>query len=76
MYSPVRKEKACYYTKFFLSILHTYKIKVCLLLGVGRVTQPVKRLSYGLDGPGSNHGGDETFRPSRQAMGPTQPSVK
>jgi len=31
---------------------------------------------YGLDGPGSNPGGNEIFRPSRQAMGPTQPSVK
>jgi len=31
---------------------------------------------YGLDGPGSNPGGDETFRPSRPALGPTQPSVK
>ena len=25
---------------------------------------------YGLDGPGSNPGGDEIFRPSRPAMGP------
>jgi len=30
---------------------------------------------YGLDGPGSNPGGDEIFRPSRPALGPTQPSV-
>ena len=28
---------------------------------------------YWLDGPGSNHGGDEIFRPSRLALGPTQP---
>jgi len=33
-------------------------------------------LSYGLDGPGSNLGGDEIFRPSRPALGPTQPPVK
>ena len=26
---------------------------------------------YGLDGPGSNSGGDEIFRPSRPAVGPT-----
>jgi len=25
---------------------------------------------YGLDGPGSNPGGDEIFLPSRQALGP------
>jgi len=30
---------------------------------------------YGLDGPGSNSGGDEIFRPSRPALGPTQPPV-
>ena len=41
MYSPVRKKKAYYYTKSFLSILSTYKIKVCLLLGVVRVAQSV-----------------------------------
>ena len=31
---------------------------------------------YGLDGPRSNPGGDEIFRPSRPAVGPTQPPVK
>ena len=31
---------------------------------------------YGLDGPGSNPGGDETFRPSRPALGPTQSPVQ
>ena len=31
---------------------------------------------YGLESPGSNLGGDEIFRPSRQALGPTQPPVK
>jgi len=29
-----------------------------------------------LDGPESNPGGDEIFRPSRPALGPTQPPVK
>ena len=29
-----------------------------------------------MDGPGSNPGGDEIFRPSRPALGPTQPPVK
>jgi hypothetical protein len=32
--------------------------------------------NYGLDGLGSNPGGDEIFRPSRPALGPTQPPVK
>jgi hypothetical protein len=31
---------------------------------------------YGLEGPGSNPGGDELFRPSRPTLGPTQPPVK
>ena len=31
---------------------------------------------YGLDASGSNPGGDEIFRPSRPALGPTQPPVK
>jgi len=31
---------------------------------------------YGLDGPGSNPGGDEIFCPSRLALGPTQLPVK
>jgi len=31
---------------------------------------------YGLDCPGSNPGGDETFRPSRPALGPTQSPVQ
>ena len=31
---------------------------------------------YGLDSPGSNPGGEEIFRPSRPALGPTQPPVK
>ena len=37
---------------------------------VGIVTE------LGLDGPGSNPGGDEIFRLSRPALGPTQPPVK
>ena len=31
---------------------------------------------YGLEVPGLNPGGDEIFRPSRPALGPTQPPVK
>ena len=31
---------------------------------------------YGPDGPESNSGGNEIFRPSRPALGPTQPPVK
>jgi len=31
---------------------------------------------YGLDAVGSNPGGDEIFRPSRPALGPTQPPAQ
>ena len=31
---------------------------------------------YGLDGPGTNPGGDEIFRPSRPVLGPIQPPVQ
>ena len=31
---------------------------------------------YGLDGPGSNTGVDEIYRPSRPALGPTQPPIQ
>ena len=31
---------------------------------------------YGLDGPGSNSGGDNIFRPYRSALRPTHPPVK
>ena len=31
---------------------------------------------YGLEGPGSIRGGNEIFRPSKPALGPTQPPVK
>jgi len=49
---------------------------VCVCVWVDRVAQSVKRLSYELDGPRSNPSGDEIFRPSRPALGPTQPPVK
>jgi len=41
-----------------------------LLSSVGIATD------YGLDGLGSNSGGDEIFRPSRPTLGPTQPPVQ
>ena len=42
----------------------------CIGSSVGTATD------YGLDGPGSNPSGDEIFRPSRPAPGPTQLSVQ
>jgi len=45
---------------------------VCACVCVGRVAQSVYRLSYGLDGSGSNPGADEIFSPSKTALRPTQ----
>jgi len=47
-----------------------------LLLIVGRDSSVGIATDYGLDGPGSNPGGDEIFRLSRPALGPTQPPVQ
>ena len=43
---------------------------VCVYIHIGIGTD------YGLDGTGSNPGGEEIFRPSRPALGPTQPPVQ
>ena len=47
---------------------------LCLLRGPGSSVGIAN--DYGLDGPGSNPGGDEIFRQSRSALGPTQPPVQ
>ena len=59
---------------FFTNLMHKFFILIHLLCGpgcsVGTATD------YGLDGRGSNPGEGEIFRPSRPALGPTQPPVK
>ena len=47
---------------------------LCILCGPGSSLGIAT--DYGLDGPGSNPGGDEIFHPSRPALGPTQPPVQ
>ena len=51
-----------------------------LLLHLGMMSGPGSSVDiatdYRLDGPGSNPGGDEIFRLSRLALGPTRPPVK
>jgi len=46
------------------------------LVGCGPGSSVGEPTDYGLDGPGSNPGRDEIFRPSRPTLGPTQLSVK
>ena len=43
---------------------------------MGSVAQLVQRLSYGLDGPGSNSGGDENFPPVQTSPGAHPASYK
>jgi len=58
----------CY--ALFVLIFSNYNLKWGPGISVGIATD------YGLDGPGSNPGGDEVFRPPKPALGPTQPPVK
>ena len=48
--------------------IHTYICEPGSSVGIA--------IDYWLDGPGSNPGGDEIFRPSRPALGSTQTPVK
>ena len=57
--------------------IYVYNIRIYIYIyicgpgsSVGRATD------YGLDGPGSNPDRDEIFRPSRPALGPTEPPLK
>jgi len=52
------------------------KIQYCHILICGPGSSFGIATDYGLDGPRSNSGGDDIFRPSRPAMGPTYPPVK
>ena len=49
-------------------------IPTCCNLGPGSSVGILT--DYGLDGAGSNPGGEEVFRPSRPTLGPTQSPVK
>jgi len=75
----LKREHCTSYARFSTWRRLTYKklyiymcVCVCVCVGssVGIATD------YELDGPGSNPGGDEIFRPSRPALGPTQPPWK
>jgi len=70
-----------------LASLHRYII-IIIITNIIFIIRPIiyvlcgpgssvsKATDYGLDGPGSNPGGDEIFRPFRPALGSTKPPVK
>ena len=49
---------------------------ICIYIKYGPGSSVGIATDYGLDGTGLNPGGKETFRPSRPALGSTQPPVK
>ena len=51
-------------------------VNVCIYVYSGLGSSVGTATGYGLDSPGSNPGGDKIFRPSRLALGPTQPPAK
>ena len=53
-----------------------YYIYIYIYIDGGPGSSVGRATDYGLGGPGSNPDGDEIFRPSRPALGPTQPRVK
>ena len=59
---------------YAIGVRTTYALPSILLRGPGSSVGIAT--DYGLDCPGSNPGGDEIFRPSRPALGPTQPPVQ
>jgi len=74
MLLDVKKRWIFYFSKFsFFNIAGfiTVPYQVC-----GPGSSVGIATDYGLDGPGSNPGGDEIFHLSRPALGPTQPPLK
>ena len=68
-------------TKFVLilrfeAFIFAFDFWIVLPSGCGLGSSVGIATDNGLDGPGSNPGGDEIFRPSRPALGPTQSPVK
>ena len=68
--------RKCQYKKRITYFIYIYIyftcvcICVCVYIYSGPGSSVGIATDYGLDGPGSNPGGDEIFRPSRPALGP------
>ena len=81
------KDKQCFWSSLWIQCVHVcvclyiyiyiyIYMCVCVCVCVWPGSSVGIATNYGLDGPGSNPGGDEIFRPSRPALGPTQPPVQ
>jgi len=74
-----RNDPGCVYIHVCICMYVYIYMFVCVCVCVfvcGPVSSVDIATDYGLDGLGSNPGGEEIFRPSRQALLPTQPPVK
>jgi len=60
---------------FCLELSKNY-IYICIYIYMGPSSSVGIATDYGLEGPGSNPGGDEIFHRSRPTLGPTQPPVQ
>ena len=68
--------RTCHKANDLISQFCVHALKKCPFYHCGQGSSVGIATDYGVDGPGSNPGGDEIFRPSRPALGPTQPPVK
>ena len=68
--------RADLYKSFVFAVLFIIFKENTLIFFCGPDSSVGIATDYGLDGPGSNPGGDDIFRPSRPALGPTQAPVQ
>ena len=65
---------------FVFCQIDAWSMKISIIPSINTMCGPGSSVGivtdYGLECPGSNPGGDEIFRPSRPALGPTQPPIK
>jgi len=76
-YPVVEAECGSYHPKITFCLVNSSNINFMLAVRIrGPGSSVGIATDYGLDGLGSNPVGDKIFRPSRLALGPSQPHVK